>query len=237
MLPDIERSPLSGRRLTLSKSKLMSFEQCPKKLWLQVHRPQEARLDEATLTRFAAGHRVGELARLTEPDGILVDTGTDVEAALAATNKLLASIPAKPIFEAAFRRDGVVVRADILKPVDASGLDWDLIEVKNTRRPRSHQIRDVATQAWVASAAIQLRQVVLRHVTRFVRARQRFSADLFASQDVTNAARALYKSRAAVAASASITLRSSEPTIQRGPQCAAPYLCEFRQYCREFGGG
>jgi hypothetical protein len=109
--------------------------------------------------------------------------------------------------------------------------------VKNTRHPRRHHVRDVATQAWVASAAIQLRRVVLRHVTRFVRASQRFSAELFTSQDVTFAARALYKSRATLASSASVVLRSTEPAIRPGRQCAAPYPCEFRRYCSDFGGG
>jgi hypothetical protein len=58
---------------------------------------------------------------------------------------------------------------------------------------------------------------VLRHVTRFVRASQRFSAELFTSQDVTIAARALYKSRATLAFSAGVVLRSTEPAIRPGP--------------------
>ncbi len=123
------------------------------------------------------------------------------------------------------------VRADILRPVDASGFDWDLIEVKNTRQLRDHHVRDVATQAWVASAFVQLRRVALRYVTRFVPARQTYCANLFASQDVTTAARALYKSRATVAASAADVLRSVEPAIGPGPQCKTPYACEFQQYC------
>jgi hypothetical protein len=231
-VPEVaERSPLSGRRLTLSKSKLMAFEQCARKLWLQVHRPDEAQFDEHTLSRFAAGHRVGGLARAAEPDGLLVDEVKEVEAALSQTREFLDLKPAKPIFEAAFRRDGVFVRVDILRPLDASGLDWDLIEVKNTRQLRENHIRDVATQAWVASAFVQLRRVVLRHVTRFVRASESFSAHLFASRDVTTAARALFKSRATVAASAGVTLRSTEPAIVPGPQCMAPYRCEFHRYC------
>ena len=34
---------------TLSKSKLLAFRQCPKRLWLEVHRPE---LREVDLTRF-----------------------------------------------------------------------------------------------------------------------------------------------------------------------------------------
>ncbi|MCY0854028.1 hypothetical protein [Cupriavidus sp. D39] len=52
----------------LSKSKLMAFRQCPKRLWLEIHRP-ELREDSATTeASFQVGHQVGEIAqRLYDP--------------------------------------------------------------------------------------------------------------------------------------------------------------------------
>ena len=43
---------------TLSKSKLMAFRQCPKRLWLEVHKP-ELRIDSAqTQTSFIVGNEL-----------------------------------------------------------------------------------------------------------------------------------------------------------------------------------
>ena len=63
----------------LSKSKLIAFRQCPKRLWLEVHRPELRVETSDTEARFQAGHEVGEIARrLYDPNG----TGTliDVQA-------------------------------------------------------------------------------------------------------------------------------------------------------------
>ena len=49
------------RHFGLSKSKIAIFEQCPKRLWLSVHRPDETVIDAATQAKFDVGHQVGEL--------------------------------------------------------------------------------------------------------------------------------------------------------------------------------
>lgn len=42
--------------LTLSKSKLLAYRQCPKRLWLEIHR-KDLRLDTAaTAATFRIGH-------------------------------------------------------------------------------------------------------------------------------------------------------------------------------------
>ena len=45
----------------LSKSKLMAFRQCPRRLWLEVHRPELLADSQAAQTRFDAGHEVGDV--------------------------------------------------------------------------------------------------------------------------------------------------------------------------------
>jgi len=57
----------SKRRFGLSKSKITAFEQCPKKLWLSVHRPDVAEQDEGAEARFATGNTVGEIACALHP--------------------------------------------------------------------------------------------------------------------------------------------------------------------------
>ncbi|MBX9640097.1 MAG: hypothetical protein K2X97_10305, partial [Mycobacteriaceae bacterium] len=60
MQPTTPCSTLDQPRL--SKSKIAAFEHCPRRLWLQIHRRDLAKFDEATLVRFQCGHYVGELA-------------------------------------------------------------------------------------------------------------------------------------------------------------------------------
>jgi hypothetical protein len=51
--------PLSAH----TKSKLIAYRQCPKRLWLEIHHP-ELRADNAsTQAVFATVHKVGELAQ------------------------------------------------------------------------------------------------------------------------------------------------------------------------------
>lgn len=40
---------------TLSKSKLLAFRQCPRRLWLEVHRPELRSDSTATQASFAVG--------------------------------------------------------------------------------------------------------------------------------------------------------------------------------------
>ena len=76
----------------LSKSKLLAFRQCPKRLWLEVHQP-ELRADSGpTLASFATGHQVGDIARqLYDPQaqGTLIDPLAEgFDAAFARTQRL-----------------------------------------------------------------------------------------------------------------------------------------------------
>ena len=93
----------------LSKSKLMSFRQCPKKLWLEVHRPELAETDPQTEAIFAIGHEVGAIARRLYDDGagIMIEYDDGMPAALARTAKALGQQSTAPIFEATVERDGI----------------------------------------------------------------------------------------------------------------------------------
>ena len=94
----------------LSKSRLQAFRQCPRRLWLTVRRPNLQDVSAETVQRFQIGFQVGEIARSLHPDGTLIDT-PDAGEALALTRQALAEHPDRPLFEAAFQRDGVLVRA------------------------------------------------------------------------------------------------------------------------------
>ncbi|HQQ69476.1 MAG TPA: DUF2779 domain-containing protein, partial [Alicycliphilus sp.] len=103
---------------TLSKSKLLAFRQCPKRLWLEVHQPEAREDSGATLASFAVGHQVGDIARqIYDPEqrGQLIDPQAEgFVAAFARTQALLRS--RQPIFEAGFRAGGALAFADVLLP-------------------------------------------------------------------------------------------------------------------------
>ncbi len=226
------RTVACQRRWRLSKSKIAAFEHCPRRLWLQTHRPELAKIDEHTLALFDAGHRVGELARTRHPNGALVSEGPkEIVAALARTQALLTAAVRRPIFEAAFQRDDVIIRADILSPDDLGG--WALIEVKNSASVKPYQILDAATQTWVLRGnAICVSSVTIRHVERPMRGRWRgFFQMRFVDADVTDDVMRLTVGRASVVDRARAVLSADEPQIRTGPHCRRPFRCEFRDHC------
>ena len=80
----------------LSKSKIIAFRQCPKRLWLELHKP-ELRDDSGSEMVFAIGNQVGDVARQiydTAGNGRLIDVGEiGWDAAYSETREWLASTP------------------------------------------------------------------------------------------------------------------------------------------------
>ena len=112
---------------TLSKSKLMAYRQCPKRLWLEVHRHELREDSSSTQTSFDIGHQVGDIARRLydlKGKGVLIDVKADgFDVAFARTQELLKS--SQPIFEAGFRSEGALALADVMLPVRKGGkLAW-----------------------------------------------------------------------------------------------------------------
>jgi len=217
--------------IRLSKSKIAAFEHCPKRLWLQIHRPDLGRIDEATLQLFARGHEVGQLARVRTPGGILVeDDHRNLVGAIEHTRQLLNAPDQRPIFEAAFQRDGVVIRADILEPDGWGG--WKLAEVKNSASVKPYQLLDAATQAWVLRGSdICISSIVIRHVERPLRSQRHFFRTRFIDADVTADVLQLIFQRKGVIDRARAVVRAAEPHIQPGRHCVRPFRCEFREHC------
>ena len=83
----------------LSKSKLIAYRQCPKRLWLEVHRP-ELREDSSGTQ---VGYQMGEIARrIYDPEGqgTVIDVETEgFDGAFARSAELLGTSQ-KPVFEA-----------------------------------------------------------------------------------------------------------------------------------------
>lgn len=138
------------RPLGLSKSKITAFEQCAKKLWLSRHRSEVAEVDPGAEARFDAGHFVGEIACRLHGAGVMVEVEPDLAAAVAATRALMEEDATRPIFEATFEHDNVLVRVDVLEPT-AHG--WLIAEVKSSAGVKEYHLGDLATQIWVLQQA------------------------------------------------------------------------------------
>lgn len=223
---------------TLSKSKLLAFQQCPKRLWLEIHKP-DLRSDSAdTKARFKVGHAVGEIARrLYDPNGTgaLVDPKVEgFSAALERSSKLLGS--SQPIFEAGFSANGVLAFADVLLPVTKKGRrEWRMVEVKSSTKVKDYHRNDVAIQAFVAKAAgVPLSSISVATIDNtWVYAGADEYDGLLKESDLTEETlgregevRGLISDAHAVAA------KTKEPKLTTGRHCSDPFECGFIEYCQ-----
>jgi hypothetical protein len=222
----------------LSKSKLLAFRQCAKRLWLEIHRP-ELREDSAeTEARFEVGHWVGDIARqLFDPagKGILVDFKRDgLETAFARNTQLLTS--SQPVFEAGFSADGALAFADIMLPAGKAGQQgWRMIEVKSSTSVKEYHHDDIAIQSFVARAAgIPLVSVALAHIdnTWVYPGGEKYQG-LLKESDLTDEAFARTKEvKGWIADAQKVAKKNNEPAIKTGVHCNTPYLCGFLNYCQ-----
>ena len=134
----------------LSKSKLISSWQCPKKLHLEIHQPELAETSTMTESMFVTGNQVGAIAQKIygSKDAVEIPYSDNLSDAVRETTKLIEGDAKFPIFEATFRYDGVLVRVDVLLP-DGDG--WRAIEVKATTKVSLDcpEIESVLNAAWI----------------------------------------------------------------------------------------
>lgn len=219
------------RRYGLSKSKITAFEQCPKRLWLSVHRRELAEQDDGAEARFATGHEVGAIACALLPGGVMVVAEPDLAAALATTRALLNSGVDRPIFEATLQHDGVLVRIDVLEPDGAGG--WHMAEVKSSTKAKDYHLGDLATQLWVTRhAGVPISSAAIRHIdSSFVLEHEGDFKGLFSDTDLMDTAEPIIATRGDVISAARETLAGAEPDIAPGDHCDTPFECEFASYC------
>lgn len=140
----------------LSKSKLLAFRQCPKKLWLEINQTTRPEYSAATLARFDVGHQLDDLARkLYDPKGkgqLVGRKGDEYDTALARSAQLLTM--SQPIFEAGLAACGAQAFADVMLPARKGGKRvWRMIEVKSSTSVKDYHRDDTAIQAFIAQSA------------------------------------------------------------------------------------
>lgn len=215
----------------LSKSRVTAFEQCPKRLWLQVYRRELAELDAGAEARFAGGHEAGAAACTLFPEGIMIDAEPDLAAALTSTSQVIADGQANVIFEATFVHDGVLVRVDVLEP-DGNG-GWHVAEVKSSTSRKDYHLGDLATQIWVMQQNdLTVSSAAIRHINnQFVLTELGNYHGLFVDVPSLDEIAPLIDSRSQIVTEARNVLAGPEPQRDVGDHCQKPFSCEFQSYC------
>lgn len=221
----------------LSKSKLVAFRQCPKRLWLEVHRPELREDSQATVASFNAGHQVGEVAQAIydpEGNGELIDIAKEgFGAAFARTEKLIKT--PQPIFEAGFQIPGALAFADVLLPQgDGDPLQWRMVEVKSSTSVKDYHRDDTAIQSYIArQSGVPLTAVALAHIdSSWVYPGGGDYRGLLVENDLTDEAFARTDEvREWIDSAQSVVAKKNPPDITTGPQCSAPFACGFIGHC------
>jgi len=221
---------MASRTPYLSKSRLISAWQCPKKLHLEKHHRELAVITPQMESMFAAGHRVGAIAQQLYGTDASVEVGFDFKTMVSETQKLIEGGADFPIFEATFRHENVLVRVDVLIP-DADG--WRAIEVKASTSVKDYHVLDCAIQDWVMRhAGVNVRSISLAHINnQFVYAGDENYTGLLKENDLTDEVRTLEPRVIELIGKAREAVTGPMPDINVGAQCNKPYDCQFQSYC------
>lgn len=215
----------------LSKSRITAYEQCPRLLWLEVHRRELAVYNEGTEARFTAGDEVGAEACRQRPGGLMISADNGLQSAIEATRQAIAIDLHRPIFEATFAYEDVLIRADVLEFLPGQG--WIVTEVKSAGSVKPYHLGDLATQAWVLEGnGLDLADVQLAHVDTSFRLNALGDyRGLFRHVSVFAQIRPIMTGRATLVAEAKQVLAADEPDITPGAHCTAPFACSFSGHC------
>lgn len=179
-------------KIIISKTTFLSFVNCPKNVWLTIHKPdvvEKLSLSEFEKHILEQGNEVEVYARKLFPEGVAIDTTGDD--AVNDTKKLIAD-KASTIFQATFLIDGFLAKNDMLA-YDADNDCWNLYEVKGTNslkedggETRDH-IDDLAFQvAVIRREGVRLGKYFVIHLNKeYVRSGDIDLATLLAVDDVT----------------------------------------------------
>jgi hypothetical protein len=218
------------RKPYLSKSRLISAWQCPKRLHLEKHHPEYGEVSSQTESLFATGHQVGAVAQQLYGTADSVEVEFDFKRMEAETRRLVEGGANFPIFEATFRHENVLVRVDTMIP-DADG--WRVIEVKASTSVKDYHVLDCAIQDWVLrNSGINVTSISLAHINnQFVYEGGGNYEGLLLENDLTDEVRTLEPTVIDLLVKARDAVAGQIPDIAVGKQCNTPYECQFIQHC------
>lgn len=222
----------------LSKSRLVDYVICPKRLWLALHRSDLKQWDAEAQASFAVGHEIGELARkLYDPKGrgvVFDPMSQGFDEVIEMTTDLLES--SHPIFEAGFDGGGGRAYADVMLPLRRNGQRaWRMVEIKSGSSVKDKYRDDAAIQAYIARAAgVNLHSVAVAHIDgTWVYPGGDDYQGLLTEVDLTEEAFGREEEvKEWIAQAGVIARKRKEPEKAMGQHCEKPYACGFFDYCQ-----
>ena len=223
---------------TLSKSRLIAWRQCPRRLWLEVHRPALRQDEESATTRMIQGNRVGEVARQVyagEGKTVLIDARRDgYEAAQQQTTEALGR--GQIVFEARLGSEELLAFSDVLLPRGTRNKRrWKMVEVKSSTQVKPYHLDDAAIQAAAAAmSGLQIDEVSLAVIdSQWVYPGGQSYEGLLVEHDVTDQSLSRQPEVIQWLAQAKGVLRmAAEPAQRTGSHCQDPVPCGFHAHCR-----
>lgn len=223
---------MARRKLILSKSRIVSAWQCPKKLYLEKRRPELAVVSTQTESLFATGHQVGGVAQAIygSADSVVIPFNRRVNRMVQETKALIDAASHFPIFEATFQYEGVLVRVDVLIP-DNGG--WRAIEVKASTSVKDYHVLDCAIQDWVMRQLdLPITSISLAHIdNQFVYRGNEEYDGIFVEVDLTDEVRTVEPTVETLVSRAREAVSGPMPNVPVGAQCTKPYECAFMNFC------
>ena len=219
--------------LHLDKPRYLAGLQCPRRLWLSVHAPQE--YEPATADAPPDAYAEIRLhARRLFPSGVPIVGGAWQHAqAVARTKALMNDMSVPAVFGAVFEHGGVRVRVDALERLDDQ--TWGLRKLTSSTGMKEHFADELALQAFVLKGAgVMLSSVEVLHVNKaYVRGAgevcwPEFFGRLDAWDAVEGALVGLPARLQGMRTSLGVT---SLPDAEPGKQCGTPHACEFLDRC------
>ncbi|WP_157803899.1 DUF2779 domain-containing protein [Acidovorax sp. 69] len=195
-----------------------------------MHRPDLLEVSEEVERGHQIGYEVAEVARSLFPNGVLIDGETDLQSALDATHSTMRQFPDRPLYEATFQHDNVLVRADLLLPTPTG---YRMVEVKSSASVKPSHWDDCALQAWVLrQSGVSLSTVELAHIdTAFVYQGNGDYQGLLHHAPLDADIEPMMESVAHWIDQARLVLQGTEPATATGAQCDDPVECPFKSHC------
>lgn len=227
----------------LTKSDLLSVQQCARKLWLEKNRPELVPTENTSQDRRAMdGHLVNERARLAlGPTTLWPKGNADKRVAMRQALEQMALSPNTPVVEMPLVHLGLYARLDALIPTDegrfilqeTKSSTFPLKKDKSPDKPDDNYLEDVAIQAWVMEGCglpLERAELNLLNSPWHYLGDEDYSG-LFRTYPVTKLIEEKKERVPLWIAKAREVLSGDMPATETGTHCKKPHDCSFRDFC------
>jgi hypothetical protein len=225
---------------TLSTAQLLAYRQCPKRLWLETHRPDLAAeknptvvsVDEARI-REIAFHEFGSKERHHQVFGER-ESFSEERFHVSSAHELT-ELPHRPVSGVVLSINGISAIADIMIPIFLENtVNWRIIMVSPSTTVRRSDHDQVAIVSYCAGQlGIPLDSIWLAYLNQRYQYHCEVVYDYFFKMlDIFEEADNLHEDvRDWISSARQIIEATTEPQIATGPHCHKPYTCAFCDYC------